>query len=361
MPAGVPLTALTAGQPVTITQIHMFDAAVGWGIGYQRIGESHILRTADGGETWQDASPPVGDSLLFDPAALFQDAQSAWAAYPIEVGHLPLVWRTSDGGISWSGAPLPVGTDAELFDPSFFALDGNQIWLLVTTGAGMQHAYSDLFTSLDGGLSWERLADPFMDGASDLMLFPHTGMAFKGATGWVTKENGVMDGIYWAASSDGGSTWMAQTPPPPAGGNVMCSTYAPVLFSPDAGAYLTVCWDYQADTRHAYFTAVENGQTQFVPLPVVVGGLQFFSPQQGLAFGCWNYQLPDPLACQILSTGDGGQTWTHVKTVNWDGDFWFADPQNGWAVARNGAEMALVRTVDGGLTWQLLHPIVTAP
>lgn len=361
-PGAVPLPTLVPGQPITITQIRMSDTAIGWGIGYQVMGESHILRTGDGGSSWVDVSPPAGDGLLSQPAALFQDAQSAWVAYPADAMQPAFVWRTSDGGASWVQAPLPAGNEAEFFSPAFFAADGTQLWLLVTVGAGMQHAYSDLFTSVDGGLSWTKIADPFSQQASDLMIFPHTGMVFKNATGWVTKENGVMDGMYWVTSPDSGLTWTAQTPsPPPGETNVMCSTTSPVLFDAQSGYLLTVCWNYQSDNLHAYFTAVNGSTVTYVPLPATVGGMQFFSPQHGLAFGCWDYNLPEAPTCNILSTTDGGQHWTHVKTVNWDGDFWFVNPQTGWAVARSGVQSALVRTDNGGATWQLLHPVVVAP
>jgi photosystem II stability/assembly factor-like uncharacterized protein len=65
---------------------------------------------------------------------------------------------------------------------------------------------------------------------------------------------------------------------------------------------------------------------------------------------------------EIHRTPDEGQTWSLVKAVNWDGQFDFVDRTNGWAVARDGEEIALVRTKDGGSTWELLEPVtVSAP
>ncbi|MDX8402288.1 MAG: hypothetical protein R8K47_06620 [Mariprofundaceae bacterium] len=180
----------------------MVDVGIGWGIGYQVEGEEHILRTSDGGATWQDASPPAGEASPGSPAALFIDAQTAWAAYPAAPGQPAVVWRTADGGVTWLPAPLPISGEAEFFSPSFFAADGEKGWLLVTVGAGMQHAYSDLYTTQDDGVTWTKIADPFSPAAADLMLLPHTGMAFEGDTGWVTKENGVMDGDVITTEED---------------------------------------------------------------------------------------------------------------------------------------------------------------
>ncbi len=362
LPDGTPLPSLAAGQPVTLTYIHMIDVLIGWGVGYQVEGEDHILRTTDGGATWLDVSPPAGGpppAIPDSPAALFRDNRIVWVAYPVAPEQPPVVWRTADGGVTWQAAPLPATSEADFFSPSFFAADGENGWLLVTVGAGMQHAYSDLYATKDGGATWEKIADPFSPGASDLMLLPHTGIAFKGTTGWVTKDNGVMDGVALVTSTDGGATWLMPTPPNPASTSIMCSTYAPTLFAPDRGYYLTTCWDYQTDEQLAYFTAVADGQTTYTPLPSVVDELIFFSPQQGLALGCRDWGAPDPLQCDILSTRDNGQSWALVKTVNWDGQFSFVDELHGWAVARNGEEIALVYTQDGGQTWQLLEPRIS--
>ena len=53
-----------------------------------------------------------------------------------------------------------------------------------------------------------------------------------------------------------------------------------------------------------------------------------------------------------------GQTWSFVKTVNWDGQFSFSDPQYGWAVARSNGNVALVQTTNGASTWTVLKPTV---
>jgi photosystem II stability/assembly factor-like uncharacterized protein len=60
---------------------------------------------------------------------------------------------------------------------------------------------------------------------------------------------------------------------------------------------------------------------------------------------------------EIHGTPDEGKTWSLIKTVSWDGEFDFVTLESGWAVARDGEEIALVRTEDGGATWQLLEPV----
>ena len=45
--------------------------------------------------------------------------------------------------------------------------------------------------------------------------------------------------------------------------------------------------------------------------------------------------------------------------MDWEGQFSFVDAMAGWAVARSVDESALVRTLDGGRTWELLEPIIS--
>jgi photosystem II stability/assembly factor-like uncharacterized protein len=47
-----------------------------------------------------------------------------------------------------------------------------------------------------------------------------------------------------------------------------------------------------------------------------------------------------------------------LKDLNWEGQFDFIDASNGWAVAHAGDQIALVRTTDGGRTWDELDPMI---
>ena len=62
----------------------------------------------------------------------------------------------------------------------------------------------------------------------------------------------------------------------------------------------------------------------------------------------WNWERSD----------DGGQTWTTLKQLAWTGQINFVDPNNGWAVAQSDQAIALVKTADGGRTWQALDPLI---
>ena len=44
--------------------------------------------------------------------------------------------------------------------------------------------------------------------------------------------------------------------------------------------------------------------------------------------------------------------------MNWDGQFDFVDESAGFAVARSGDQVALVRTQDAGRSWEILEPVL---
>jgi photosystem II stability/assembly factor-like uncharacterized protein len=117
---------------------------------------------------------------------------------------------------------------------------------------------------------------------------------------------------------------------------------------------LVACFDYYDPPRNfiSYLYSSDDGgdHWQMFALPKKVNGaktsLIFFDSQTGLLLGRDMYE-----------TRDGGETWDLIKTVSWDGQFSFIDEQNGWAIARDQDEIALVRTEDGGRTWSQLDPI----
>src|SRR3989304_3057758 len=64
--------------------IWMIDAASGWGIARAAAPEDHVLRTSDGGRSWQDVTPPEPSVL---PPVQSADAVGAFPAS--RVGSVP--------------------------------------------------------------------------------------------------------------------------------------------------------------------------------------------------------------------------------------------------------------------------------
>jgi photosystem II stability/assembly factor-like uncharacterized protein len=294
-------------------------------------------------------------------AGSFQGAERAWIAYDHvhpEVGsYAVVVWRTEDRGRTWQPS---TALDLQGLEPDFIPRllgtpDGNAGWLLVDVGAGMSHEYVVLYMTGDGGRTWERVLDPYGD--SPIQVCWKTGLAFADAqTGWLTRDcGGVVDGAFVDVTRDGGRTWTSVELLPPAdqpeafGYPNACGTHSPALASPRIGLVGVSCEIYEPGEVRLGPSLVyrtEDGGASWSAASAPPGELGMLDGRLTWAFGR-----------EIHRTPDEGLTWSLIKTVSWDGEFDFVTPDSGWAVARDGEEIALVRTVDGGATWQLLEPV----
>jgi photosystem II stability/assembly factor-like uncharacterized protein len=102
------------------------------------VGErGHILYSADGGGSWQQAQVPTRQMLT---AVYFVDEQHGWA-----VGHDALILHTTDGGASWLVQHRDLELEAPLLD----------VWFADRQQGFAVGAYGSLLHTLDGGQHWE--------------------------------------------------------------------------------------------------------------------------------------------------------------------------------------------------------------
>jgi photosystem II stability/assembly factor-like uncharacterized protein len=367
---------LQPGASVRIAEIAMRDANQGWAIGNRGLGlQDAILRSADGGLTWRDVTPPLPPATTGagrQAAAAFVDAQHAWVTYadPTPDPDLknPAVWSTADGGQTWrTGQPLDMqGVNAESYSPAEFGfLDLQHGWLLAHIGAGMNHDYVVIFTTADGGQTWTRIVDPQKNNLP--MSCQKTGLLFQTPlVGYVTGDcQGVASGIYFVRSVDSGATWQDVFLAPPAdkpdlftNQNSMCGVET-ILFPSPQDALVPIRCSPMGDAANAQrwlYTSQDGGQT-FHPLPVPTqyGTFDFLDPQTGWLIGSF---AADATRFTLFTTVDGGQNWRTLANLGWTGRPDFVDSQNGWVIARSADTTALVRTADGGATWQEIKPHV---
>lgn len=362
-PPGEPIPTLIAGEALTITQISMVDQFTGWGVAKQLRGVEHVVRTQDGGYTWQNVSPP---QMLYESGdnswrvtAKFIDLKRAWVLYtsqsPIFQAYYR-VWVTEDGGETWvESEPIPSTGDGAYFSPGNFSYVAPGFgWLIVHVEGGMHSDYSEIFATADGGYTWVRVADPYSPTTDSLMSLPILEIEFADEVwGMATKSTeGVMPQAFVVQTFDGGYTWKDYFLPAPAGIDwekdlLNCSTLSPAFVGEGQVYLLLNCRDFDGNRYVHFYASQDYGETwQITPLNADVHQLIFWDADTGYALGR-----------NVLRTFDGGNTWEFVKEMKWQGDFSFVDAQYGWAVAEDNGRIALVRTEDGGASWDLIKPV----
>jgi photosystem II stability/assembly factor-like uncharacterized protein len=367
-PLGIP--KLDIGTAIDLTKIQMQDAQNGWGIGgpHASGNSGHIFRTATGGASWFEATPPMVASSpsevgTLGAAGFFLDATTAWVTYQFsnspQVPSNPVVWKTTDGGRTWqASSPLNTSDLNETYFVSdvFFATPAAG-WILIHVGAGMNHDYVALYRSTDGGANWSRVVNPYTD--EGIQGCSKTGILFSdGSNGWLTGNcNGVAPGALLFQSGDGGATWNSNLLPAPSGhGDLFtgmqyaCGIRAP--FARGGQLYLGVeCADMSANpmtsTPFLYRGSVGGAGWTSTAYP---GGDLFTLDGNRI----W------ALEKDIYRSDDSGSSWTKISTVTWDGQFDFVSSSVGFAVAKKDSGFGLVQSSDGGALWALLSPVVAA-
>ena len=354
-----PIPPLTAGEPVTITSIHMITELGGWAIGGNEDPGDHVLRTLDGGETWADVTPPEPSESTV-PArkaavGYFLNLDNGWVLfYPAEFygGEATVsIWWTEDGGTSWTRGELDKRLEINESPPSVLFVDTQKGWVFVESVVGLGHHLFYLLRSETGGSYWEVMAEP----PDSVTSCHHTAIAFLDEQhGWMTSQCPfeLAGGVFVEMTNNGGETWERLTLPPPTSDpnlfeqSSLCRTRSPNLLAQGQGTLIVTCHLSSGDTLDFAYSTRDDGSTwQTSAFP---GGELSMQPDGfGWAFGM-----------EIFRTLDFGLTWEQVKIVSWEGQFSFINYDRGWAVARAGEEIALVQTVDGGKTWQEIKSLV---
>jgi photosystem II stability/assembly factor-like uncharacterized protein len=253
-----------------------------------------ILRTTDGGVTWQRRSIADGERLDFRDV----DAISAVAAYALSIGPgaASHIYKTSDGGERWE--LQFANTDPKVF------LDAMAFW---DPERGL--AFSDsvdgqfvLLRTVNGGRAWERIAadrlPPALPGEGAFAA-SGTSVATNGRTlAWIGTTAGRI-----LRTTDAGETWSI--------------VKTPVRTGESAGIFSIAF----RDTTHG----------------VVVGG---------------DYKKEREAAENAAVTNDGGITWSPVKGHGLSGYrsvvAWMpGKPHDLLALGPSGADLS----PDAGATW----------
>jgi photosystem II stability/assembly factor-like uncharacterized protein/DNA-binding CsgD family transcriptional regulator len=363
------------GPPTPFGKMQMFDANSGWGsIGSHAylVYSYYVVRSDDGGRTWTDASPDLGDKTAIQ-AVFFLDGRRAWALIDdntsvTQTANARVVW-TSDGGKTWAeGNPLgkisPLGTGT----PSLLSLQ--QVLFIDPQHGWVFENASTIYRTTNGGASWQKVS---ITGGTNTRPATHalpasclTSLTFIDTT------RGFAAGSCDPAESgpplffrtdDAGKSWQRQALPSPAQPvRCPCSVGPPSFPTPNDGFVVLLALAPDSNSlkngsiRTVYRTQDGGSSWQFTGEPsdttAYGSAAKFVDPMNG-----W---LVDGLDTGIVTfrTEDGAQTWQQLPGRQYvpfnfisPTDVWTLDPA---AVVSN--RNPVMHTLDGGLTWQPVVP-----
>lgn len=306
----------------------------GWAVG----DAGTIVRTTDGGLTWQSVNTSVGADLV---SVDFYDETHGWAC-----GWSGIVLRSTDGGATWSQVGIPVGDSGyNSWSPVRFsaviALSPVRAWVGGSRGDSFESDGLDFFgqdgvvrETTDGGLTWA--ARP-----TALPVHPIEALAASPGGGrvWAVADNTMS--FEWTPGRATGSYLAPFGPRDTDSGNRISGVTA----FPDGSG-----WGVAGGSL--FFTPNANGEwfspvrSQAITDLAGVSDASFASPSEGVLVG----------STGALWTIDGGATWNRSASLWSD---YSGDPRmgavargTGGAMAATGAYARLFTSVDGGRTFE---------
>jgi photosystem II stability/assembly factor-like uncharacterized protein len=309
-------TMQTSGVTVRLRGVSAVSERVAWASG----ADSTVLRTIDGGTTWQKLTV-TSDALDFRDV----DAVDAQTAYVLSIGNGPAsrIYKTTDAGKTWT-------QQFKNEDPKVF-LDAMTFW-----DANNGIAFGDsvngqfyILTTADGGHSWSRVPQTALPPALEnegAFAASGTNIAVFGKShAWIGTGAAAKSRVLH--TSDRGRTWqIADTP--------LASGASAGIFSiafRDAKHGVVAGGDYRKEQE-----AVDN-------LAMTSDGGLTWTLVKGLS-GFRSVVAYVPGTKTLIAIGpsggdysvDDGHTWTTIEGPGFDTFSFAAGKQVGWGAGAKG-------------------------
>lgn len=318
------LIALSDQSTPSLREVKLVSPSTGW-----LWLDEQLYLTHNGGDQWQNITPPQADALL---GVHFWDEAHGWLAGFDSAGGQPALWRTTDGGQNWQQLPALPAIEVPLHAVHFDFISAETGWLLAELDTGLNFSQGRLFKTNDGGQSWQEMSTPI-----------------GGRVNFVTQNFGWLVGgpthsaLY--RTLDGGRTWEPVSVTAD-WGDALPAFELPVFGDAASGAIAVTVSQPEAGRVEIYTTTTGGDTWQLVesmplaqpPGPGVRAPAQIINPQQWLV-GETSLSLPP-----------------HTREVS------FVSAEIGWAIGRHNVcaatgctrSVELWRTIDSGKTWTVI-------
>ena len=285
---------------------HFVSDSEGWVVGT----EGSILYTDDGGNSWETQLSNPNESLW---SVFFIDDQEGWACGWSEIYH------TEDAGENW-----------ELQDAPYFMGDLMDVFFINHDTGWIVGSYKIVLKTTDGGENWIKIQNSLIGAKCSrrVTFFDHLHGCAVGEN-WNNFDEG-----YAMITADGGLTWTETTPS-------NCD------FLTDVEYYNSMCiwacgWD------GSLFRSLDGGQSWYSEYfgSDCFDAIHFFDKDRGILLEGSNVHL----------SFDGGDSWDSCVSI--EENFHHYSTMMSWddnKVVAVGSDGIISRTMDGGSNWEQLH------
>jgi len=346
--------------------LFFLNANIGWAVGYMADGNEWfgaILKTTDGGESWFSQS---NGTLNYLASVFFIDHNTGWIA-----GEQGTILKTTDGGDTWNSQTS--GTTIDLNSVCF--IDNNIGWTIGHYSLGQGNYWSKVFKTTDGGTTWFPKLNTAGEFGSIFFIDTVNGWAagYKidgsqaygavikttdGGESWAVSNIGsYLNSIYmldnnlgWAVG-DGGKIFKTEN-----SGDSWTALHRDFIKTDlNAVDFIDDSKGWIIGTSSSFYTY--DGGESWTSMNLGSFGypnaVDFVNDLVGWVVGRWS----------IWHTTDGGVSWITQSTYNGVSlnSVCFIDENNGWTVGNYGStwEYALIlHTSNGGLNWEEQYRIM---
>ena len=341
---GATWTMYPSGIPQKVHDVHFINSNTGFCVAE----DGHIRKSSNGGASWS-FNFDAGNQFLYDVHFLNDNLGFV-------VGSSGALLRTTNGGANWTSYNL--GSSSAQFCIAFLNAEH-----------GFVSSYNKIYETQNAGDSWTEI--PIEIEAIRGLDFPSSTVGYLGG------YRGDM-----MKTTDGGTTWIPlETPFRESIFKIdfldeyvgyVCGEYGSIFHTTDGG----ITWKNQY--TGLYFAGEDGVSNEILGMSFLNGDTGMYVGLLGAMYVTRNagltWILQEPLTLnslnnvqwidenQIITVGNGGtvmksndaaETWEFLDT-GYDLDYtkvWFnSDAQVGYAMNYNDS---LVKTTDGGLTWEL--------
>ena len=327
-------TSISMGTTKAIRGVSFASSSVAYAVG----DSGKIYKTTNGGTNWTLQANELTDDLY---SVSFYDANNGIAG-----GANGAILKTTNGGTTWSSMLTDVIGNKKLnfvrfadtlngaifnspSDRYMKSTNGGSSWFNQSIGYKVNHFYfvdgstgfavgdtGKVYKTTDNGINW-------VEKNSNTTVNLKWTDFISSTVGWLVGDNG-----YLLKTTNGGNSFFSQ--------NVGTTNYYTYVNFIDAntGWILTKGGKILKSTNGG-----SNWSEQTNPTDTAIVALQILQSHLGWGISDDSY---------LIRTVNGGTTWTKINTgFTRLKNVFFVDSLNGWASGDR-----IIRTFDGGLTWQ---------